>query len=372
MEAVGQLAGGVAHDFNNILTVIFGHADSLLGSLARHDPRREAVEAILDAASRSAAITRQLLAFGRRTLLQPRVLDLNDVARDTERMLRRLIGEHIALSTAFAPGLGKIEADPTQLTQVLMNLAVNARDAMPRGGRLTIETRNAELGEEYCALHPDVKPGSYAQLVVADTGCGMSAEVKAHIFEPFFTTKGSGKGTGLGLATVYGIVKQSGGHIDVYSEEGYGTTFKLYFPVVEDCPRVLAEEARTAPATSGAETILLAEDEPAVREVARRALEAHGYRVLAAAGGREALRVAEAHEGPIDLLVTDVVMPELGGRELAVALRARHPGLRVMYVSGYADDMVFREGLSSERAAFLEKPYTPSTLARRVRECLDA
>lgn len=374
LEAIGQLAGGVAHDFNNLLTLINGYSDFLLESLSPVDPRRADVERIRNAGQRAASLTQQLLAFSRKQMLQPQVLDLNTVVSDTDKMLRRLIGEDIELVTVLDPALGRVEVDPGQMQQVILNLAVNARDAMPQGGKLTIETRNVELDETYAQRRAMVQPGPYVMLAISDTGVGMDEETQSHIFEPFFTTKEVGKGTGLGLATVYGIVKQSGGYIWVYSEEGQGTTFKIYLPRVE-------EEAEGMPLHGGEsgylprgrETVLLVEDEPGVRGLTGRVLSRQGYRVLEASNGEEALRVAREHAGePIDLLVTDVVMPLMGGKTLAERLKAMHPGIRVLYMSGYTDNVVVHHGILDRGVAFLQKPFGPEALARKVREMLDA
>ncbi|HEX8696051.1 MAG TPA: PAS domain S-box protein [Longimicrobium sp.] len=368
-DAIGRLAGGVAHDFNNLLTAIRGNAELLLLDIPPDDARREDVEEIRHAAERAAGLTRQLLAFSRRQVLQPRVLDLNAVVLDMERMLRRLIGEDVELVTRLERSAAHVRADPGQLEQVLLNLAVNARDAMPSGGRLIVETRNARLDEELKRTYPYVVPGSYVLLAVTDTGHGMDRETQERVFEPFFTTKP--RGTGLGLSTVYGIVKQSGGYIWVYSEPENGTTFRIYLPPVE----APAEEAASGPGaaapTRGAETVLLAEDEETVRRLARRVLQRSGYTVLEAADGEEALRVAGAHRGPIHLLVTDVVMPRLGGRDLAARLLAARPGLRVLYVSGYTEEAVQRHGVLDPGIGFLEKPFTAEALAERVRRALD-
>jgi PAS domain S-box-containing protein len=380
MEAVGQLAGGIAHDFNNLLTAILGSTQLLLHSTGPDDPRREDIEAIQQAGLRAADLTRQLLAFSRRQVLAPKVLDVNAVVVNMDKMLRRLIGEHIALATVLDPAAGTVNADPGQLEQVLLNLAVNARDAMPDGGQLTIETARVTLGSEYAEQHHRLPPGDYVRLAVSDTGVGMDEATRAHLFEPFFTTKEVGKGTGLGLATVYGIVKQSGGYVWVYSEPGHGTTVKVYLPRVGDAGGEGAAAAGAVPVTAapevrepyrGHETILLVEDAGPVRTLARRSLEGYGYTVLEAPDGRRALELAERYGAAIDLLVTDVVMPGLSGRELAERLARTRPDLRVLYTSGYTDDAMVRQGVLTAGVAFLQKPFVPETLARKVREVLD-
>jgi two-component system cell cycle sensor histidine kinase/response regulator CckA len=376
MEAVGRLAGGIAHDFNNLLTVINGYSGLLLDALTGDDSRRDLAAEVLRAGERAAALTRQLLAFSRQQVVAPRLLDLNSVVADMEKMLRRVIGEDVELATSLQPGLRPIKADPGQVEQVLMNLAVNARDAMPQGGRLTIETRNVNLDESYVRVRPDVRPGPYVLLAVSDTGHGMTAEVKARLFEPFFTTKEAGLGTGLGLATVYGIVKHSGGHIEVYSEPGAGTTFKVYLPRAEGVGKPGRSYQGEMVSPQGSETILVAEDEEGVRSLICAVLRGQGYLVLEAGNGEEALALCERHEGPIDLLVTDVVMPGLGGRQLAERLAGLHPRcfpqVRVLYLSGYTDDAVVRHGVLHEQVHFLQKPFSPVALAQKVREVLDA
>lgn len=373
MEAIGQLAGGVAHDFNNLLTIITGYSDLLLnGALAESDPARDLVQEILKAAERASTLTRQLLAFSRRQVLAPRVLVLNSIVRDMDKMLRRMIGEDIALTSTLADDLGSVKADPGQIEQVLLNLVVNARDAMPRGGRLTIETANVYLDETYARAHPEARPGPFVMVAVTDTGCGMDAATQARIFEPFFTTKGVGKGTGLGLATVYGIVKQSQGSIFVYSEVNRGTSFKIYLPRIEgaaeEAPRI---EAKAPSRPSGNETLLIVEDDEAVRALTRTVLRNSAYHVIESADGAEALRWAEGHADPIHLLVTDVVMPGMSGRELAERMTDLRKEVKVLYVSGYTDDSVVRHGLLEAEVAFLQKPFTPDALARKVREVLD-
>ena len=372
VEAVGQLAGGVAHDFNNLLTVITGRSQLLLRRLDPDDPLRRHAKLIDQTAERAAALTQQLLAFSRKQVLQPKVLDLNAVVTGMGKMLRRLIGENIELVIRLGSDLGSVEADPGQLEQVILNLAVNARDAMPRGGRLTLETERVELDPAFVRRHPGAQPGLHVALVVRDTGIGMDADTQAHLFEPFFTTKGPGKGTGLGLATVYGIVKQSGGYIAVESEPGRGTGFTIYLPRIERAAEAVTPGPAGAGTPHGSETILLVEDEEGVRDLTREILETSGYRVLEARHGAEALRVGEQHPGPVHLLVSDVVMPQMDGRELADRLRALRPDLRVLFMSGYTADALGHHSALDPGTNLLPKPFSPDALARRVREVLDA
>jgi PAS domain S-box-containing protein len=371
MEAIGRLAGGVAHDFNNLLTVITGYSQLLSETLTYDDPEKGLVDEIGKAADRAAALTRQLLAFSRKQMLATKVLDLNTIVTDMQKMLQRLIGEDIKLVTALEPALAAVKVDPGQIEQVIMNLAVNARDAMPEGGTLTIETANTELDELYTAAYPELRPGSYVLLAISDTGCGMDETVKARLFEPFFTTKEVGKGTGLGLATVYGIIKQSGGHIAVYSEVGHGTTFKVYLPLAEG--NVAAQSAATKPdeLAPGTETVLLVEDEDRVRVLTRRLLEKNGYKVVEALNGVEALQYFDGNPEPVDLIISDVVMPEMSGPQLAQQIRLRQPDLKVLFLSGYTDSALIHNGVLNVEKNFLQKPFTPDALARKVREVLD-
>ena len=372
MEAVGRLAGGIAHDFNNILTAITGYSDLLLDDLSASDPRRQDVDEVRKAAERAAGLTRQLLAFSRQQVLQPKVIDVNALVGELEKMLGRLLGEDVSLSTRLDQAVGRVKVDAGQLEQVLMNLAVNARDAMPQGGKLTIETVNIDLDERYAADHYPARPGPYVMIAVTDTGIGMSEETQAHMFEPFFTTKEKGKGTGLGLATVYGIIKQSGGFIWVYSELGHGSSFKIYLPRVEQAgEQASAAAPASTKAPRGTETVLLAEDEPPVRAIARQALERQGYTVLEAPTAEKALDIAAQYSGAIHLLLTDVIMPGMNGRELATRLSHVRPGTRVIFMSGYTDDAVMRHGVLEPGSTYVQKPFTPDAIARKVREVLD-
>jgi len=373
MEVVGRLAGGIAHDFNNLLTVITGYSKLLLQrDLDDHDPRRKYVVEIDKAGERAAALTHQLLAFSRKQVLQPEVLDLNVVIAEMDKMLQRLIGEDINLVTVPGKGLGWVKADPGQMEQVIVNLAVNARDAMPLGGKLTIETANVELDERYAHQRAEVTSGPYVMLAVSDTGMGIDEETLSHIFEPFFTTKEQGKGTGLGLATAYGIVKQSGGHLWVYSEVGRGTMFKVYLPRIGEVVEAAAPGSSRIALSQGSETILLVEDEAGVRALILEVLTERGYTVLEACNGDEALRLCEQRSSPIHLLLTDVVMPGgMNGRELAEQLTSLHPELKVLYMSGYTDEAIIHHGVLDRGTIFLQKPFTPDALERKAREVLE-
>jgi|SRR5580658_584062 two-component system cell cycle sensor histidine kinase/response regulator CckA len=368
MEAVGMLAGGIAHDFNNLLTIINGYSHILLNAIPTSDPNHSAVEQIMKAGERAAGLTRQLLSYSRRQVLQPKLLNLNQLITGMEAMLRRLIGEDIELHFAAGSAIGQVSADPGQLEQVVMNLAVNARDAMPGGGILTIETGNIELDDRYTSMQATVKPGKYVALVVSDNGSGMDAETRAHLFEPFFTTKAQGQGTGLGMTTVFSIVKQSGGGMQVYSEPGKGTSVKVFLPCI-DRPAAPETEAPLAKAVRGSETILLVEDEDQVRNLVRDTLRREGYKILDAPNAAEARRIAAAYKGPIHLLITDVVMPKEGGRELAASLAPPRSEMRVLFMSGYMNQAVVDTGLVT-KAAFIQKPFTPAALSSKVREIL--
>ena len=370
MEAIGNLAGGVAHDFNNLLTIMKGYSDLSLEQLEPDSPQRPNIEAILEAANRAAALTRQLLAFSRKQPLAPQVLDLNSAVANMDRMLRRLIGEDIILIAHLNPKVSYVKADPVQIEQIIMNLAVNARDAMPNGGNLIIETTNVEMDAEYADKQLGVPPGPYVMLAVSDSGMGMDEETRSHIFEPFFTTKEKDKGTGLGLSTVYGIVKQSGGYIWVYSEPGRGTSFKIYFPRVE--AKLSSSEApRVNKPKGGSETVLVVEDDEGVRTLARKILERDGYCVLEARDSVEAGSIAHQHR-EIDLMVTDVVMPGMSGRALAESMASRLPKMKVLFLSGYTDDAIVQHGILERDMYFLQKPFTADALSKKVRDLLDA
>ncbi len=369
IEAVGQLAGGVAHDFNNLLTVILGYCDLAELRVEEAAGIRGDLGEIRRAAARAASLTRQLLAFSRKQVLQPEVVSPNDEVRELEQMLRRLLGENIELSTMLSPDTGRVLVDRNQLHQVVVNLLVNARDAMPNGGKLLIETRNAELDEHYARMHAGAKAGSYVMVAVSDNGTGMDESVRSRIFEPFFTTKERGKGTGLGLSMVYGVVKQSGGYIWVYSEAGHGTTFKLFFPRV-DRPADARPEEPAHETLAGRETVLVAEDEEVVRSLVVQLLRMRGYRVLEADRGTSALAAAQL-AGELQLLITDVVMPDMSGRQLADELLALRSGLKVLFISGYTDESIASHGVLDPGVELLEKPFTAEVLARRVRDVLD-
>jgi PAS domain S-box-containing protein len=372
MDAIGRLAGGIAHDFNNLLTVIAGRAQLILSRLRPEEPIHRDATLVRTTADRAAALTQQLLAFSRKQVLQPQVLDLNAVVTAMEPMLGRLIGEDIDLAVVPAADLGRVKADPGQIEQVIVNLVVNSRDAMPEGGRLTVETANVELDEAYASRHVSVPAGAYVMLAVSDTGEGMDEPTRSRVFEPFFTTKGPGKGTGLGLATVYGIVKQSGGDIRLYSEVGAGTTFEIYLPRVAETAEPADRGAAPAlPMPRGDETVLLVEDEPDVRDLAREVLESCGYTVLQACDAQDAVFMAERHGRPIHLLLTDVIMPRQSGRALVERLRPVLPEMRVLYMSGYTNEAIVRHGVLDPDTLFIQKPFTPAGLGHKVRAALD-
>ncbi|MBW2733252.1 MAG: response regulator [Deltaproteobacteria bacterium] len=370
MESIGQLAGGVAHDFNNLLTIINSYASMALGGLSEADPLTMNFEQILDAGQRAATLTRQLLAFSRKQLMQPQILDINTTVTNLEKMLRRVIGENIECSTMLAEDLGRVRADPGQVEQMLMNLAVNAKDAMPRGGQLRIHTANIDLDEEFVSTHSEMSAGPYVMLTVADNGAGMNAATKERIFEPFYTTKELGQGTGLGLSTVYGIVKQSSGEICVHSELGQGTTFKVYLPRLETDEKAPRRETN-ASSLHGTERVLVVEDEEAVRIIASRILMSAGYQVTAAADGLEALTECEQHGGEFSLVLTDVVMPKMGGEELARQLLETYPHLQVVFMSGYTNNTVAHDGILNKGTHFIAKPFTASKLLTKIRIALD-
>jgi two-component system, cell cycle sensor histidine kinase and response regulator CckA len=372
MEAVGKLAGGIAHDFNNLLTVITGRTSLALRGVGSQHPRYGDIELIQKSANRATALTRQLLAFSRKQVLQPKVLSLNEVVGDLEPIVRRLIREDVELVTALESDLGQVKVDPNHMEQVLMNLVVNAVDAMPRGGRLIIETANIELTSAYASKHIGVEPGAFVVLAVSDNGQGMDAETRKRIFEPFFTTKEQGKGTGLGLSTVHGVINQSGGHILVYSEPGRGTAFKIYLPRVDAPKPAFRRVPAPVDVRRGAETLLLVEDEEDVRGLARDVLVESGYTVLEAATAEEAVRICEEHEGPISLLLSDVVMPNVSGPQLAKRLVDLRPEIQVLYMSGYTDEAIVHHGVLEPGTAFIEKPFTPEGLTGKVRDVLDA
>ena len=369
MEAIGMLAGGIAHDFNNLLTIISGYSQLLLGAVP--DNERSSVEQVLKASERAAELTGQLLAFSRRQELQPQSLDLNRIVRGMSTMLRRLIGEHIELRLALEADVGAVHADPSQLDQVIMNLVVNARDAMLQGGTLVVETANMDLDDEYISHHLGVRAGHYVMLSVTDTGVGMEQDTVSRVFDPFFTTKEKGRGTGLGLSTVYGIVKQAGGTVDIYSELERGTSVKVYFPRAGEVSVGDISELAPLEVQGGRETILVVEDEEAVRKLVRATLERRGYRVLVASGGPEAIQIARTYDGPIDLLLTDLVMPQMSGAEVAEAVHLQRSETKVLFMSGYTDRSLQKTESLPEQAAFVQKPFTPSTLASRVRGMLD-
>jgi two-component system, cell cycle sensor histidine kinase and response regulator CckA len=372
MEAVGQLAGGVAHDFNNLLTAILGYCSLILDDVPEGNPMRQDLMEIQSAGERAASLTRQLLAFSRRQMLQPQVVDINTLVKELEKLLRRLISEDVELVMVLASDLLPVRVDPASIEQILVNLAVNARDAMPLGGRLTIETSNVEIDDAYAVTHVVMRPGQYVMMAVGDTGRGMDASMRARVFEPFFTTKEQGRGSGLGLATVYGIVKQSGGYIWVYSEQEHGTVFKVYLPPAQTRARPRSTDSgKTSDTAHGWETVLLVEDEDAVRALAREVLRRHGYVVLEARHGVDALRVGERHPDDIHLLITDVVMPRMSGHEVAARLGTVRPNMKVLFMSGYTDHALMHRELTAGEA-FLQKPFTPEVFARTVRYVLDS
>jgi two-component system, cell cycle sensor histidine kinase and response regulator CckA len=371
MEAIGRLAGGVAHDFNNMLTVINGYSELLLAQMAADDPKKKDLEEIFNAGKRAAGLTRQLLAFSRRQILQPTTLDLNAILQGLERMLSRLIGEDISLQLRLGQGLHPVNADAGQVEQVIVNLVVNSRDAMPQGGKIILETVNADLDQQFVESHPDARPGPHALLLVSDTGTGMTPEVKAHLFEPFFTTKERGKGTGLGLSTVLGIVQQCGGSIEVSSELGWGTTFRIYLPRADKSLVAAAPSAAGAADSRGKETILIAEDMETVRRLTRAVLESVGYTVLMAKDGTEALSIAEERTEKIDLLLTDIVMKTVSGPDLAGLIRRSHPETKILFMSGYTDRGAAEIESDGQGVSFIQKPFTVEGLRRKVRDVLD-
>jgi len=372
MEAIGVLAGGVAHDFNNILTTIIGYAEIALMDVIKDESLRNEIEEIKKAGERAAALTRQLLAFSRKQVIKPVVLDINNVINDTEKMLKRMIGEDIEFQTSLEPELWKVHMDSGQIDQTIINMVVNSRDAMPQGGKLIVETANVDLDKNYLSEHGiEGTPGHYVMLAISDTGSGMNKETREHIFEPFYTTKEIGKGTGLGLSTVYGIAKQNKGFIWVYSEPGQGTTFKIYLPKVKEGVEPEEKERTPVGSLNGSETVFIVEDDDRLRNLTRKILERYGYSVLEAENGEDALRVSEAHDGPIDLMLTDVVMPKMSGRETAERLQPLYPQMKVIYMSGYTDNAIVHHGVLAPGLNFLEKPFSQEGLARKVREVLD-
>ena len=371
LESIGRLTGGIAHDFNNLLTSIIGNAEIAIMDMAKDEPFYDIMKEIKEAGKKAASLTHQLLAFSRKQIIQPEAMNLNDMVGETEKMLGRLIGEDIELEIDLSPDLGQIKADTGQMEQVLMNLAVNSKDAMPKGGKLTIETGNVELDKEYARNHIAVTPGPYVMLAMSDTGIGMTKEVQAQVFEPFFTTKEKGKGTGLGLSTVYGIVKQSNGNIWIYSEPGKGTTFKIYLPRVVETAPGREREKEKKDFLHGSETVLVVEDDETVRNMAIKVLKRFGYTVLCAPEGQEGLRICREYDGPIHLMLTDVIMPGMSGKELAEHLKTQKPGIRVLFMSGYTDNAIVHRGILDKGIAFLQKPFTPDGLARKLREVLD-
>ncbi len=371
MEAIGRLSGGVAHDFNNSLIPVLLISEMLLKEMTPDNPMYEDIKDINEAGERCANLTRQLLAFGRRQIIEPKILNLNNVVKNIEKMLGHVINKDIELVKLLEPDLGHIKADLSQVEQIITNLAINARDAMPQGGKLTIETRNVYLDEEYAKGHPYVTPGPYVMFAVSDTGVGISEEARAHAFEPFFSTKENGKGTGLGLSTVYGIVKQSGGDILIHSEPGAGTTFKIYMPRVEEVKEKVKPDKTAIESLRGSETILLVEDEDSVRKVAKRILEQHGYNILEARNGEVALKIHKQHKESIKLMITDVVMPGMSGKELADRISSLNPSIKVIYISGYTYDTIFHHGVLEGGIRFIQKPFTTESLMRKVREVLE-
>jgi two-component system cell cycle sensor histidine kinase/response regulator CckA len=371
MEAIGRLAGGIAHDFNNLLTIIKGYSQLFRADFKEGDPQRGNIEQITKASDRASGLIRQLLAFSRRQILEMKVLDLNFVLRDLERMLRRVIGEDIELITLLTDDLGRVKTDQGQFEQVVMNLAVNAKDAMPNGGKLTLETANVDVDESYARSHIGVIPGRYVMLSVSDTGVGMAPEVRDQVFEPFFTTKEKGKGTGLGLSTVYGIVKQSEGHIWVYSEPGKGTTFKIYLPRVEEAFDEIDERVLIGELPHGSETILVVEDEEGVLKLTIDLLTLHGYKALGARNAEDASRLGEQHKGPIPMMITDIVMPGINGPALYESLASVHPEMKVLYMSGYTEDTIALRGILEKGMNYIQKPFSMEELTQKVRGVLD-